>query len=178
MSRAERRITCEVNGRAVEVCVPVRLTLADLLREKVGTTGVHLGCEQGECGACTVLLDAEAVLSCLHLAVQADGRRVTTVEGLAEGGRLTPLQEAFRTCHAVQCGFCTPGMLLAAADLLRRHPDPQEADVRSALVGNLCRCTGYQSIVAAVLLAAGWMRGDVDVPDRPGRETAAGECGS
>ncbi|MFE9956491.1 (2Fe-2S)-binding protein [Micromonospora sp. NPDC005299] len=143
-----------VNGVRREGRVEPRRTLADFLREDLGLTGTHVGCEQGACGACTVLLDGKPVYACLLFAVQARGHEVTTVEGLAAPGELDPVQEAFRRCHAVQCGFCTPGMLLAAHGLLADDPDPDEAGVRAALAGNICRCTGYQSIVAAVRLAA------------------------
>ena len=148
-----------VNGEEHRLEVEPRRLLADVLRDDLGLTGTHLGCEQGACGACTVLLDGEAVRSCLLFAVQAEGAEVTTVEALARGGVLHPLQEAFRDHHALQCGFCTPGMLLAAVDLLARIPAPTAAEVREELSGNLCRCTGYGRIVDAVLDAAGRMRG-------------------
>ncbi|HWH06318.1 MAG TPA: (2Fe-2S)-binding protein [Gaiellaceae bacterium] len=149
---AEARIPVELqlNGSPVSFAAPARRTLADALREELGATGVHLGCEHGVCGACTVLLDGEAVRSCLVLAVQADGCVVETVEGLAEGQVLAPLQQAFHEHHALQCGFCTPGLLLTATALVRHEPDADEARVREALAGNLCRCTGYAPIVAAV----------------------------
>jgi carbon-monoxide dehydrogenase small subunit len=143
-----------VNGQEVERTVEVRRSLADFLREDLDLTGTHLGCEHGVCGACTVLLDGEAVRSCLLLAVQSDGAQLATVEGLAVGEELHPLQEAFRIEHGLQCGFCTPGMLMSALAFLRETPQPTETEVRHALAGNLCRCTGYQSIVAAVLRAA------------------------
>ncbi|MEU0156502.1 (2Fe-2S)-binding protein [Micromonospora fulviviridis] len=143
-----------VNGVRREGRVEPRRTLADFLREDLGLTGTHVGCEQGACGACTVLLDGEPVYACLLFAVQARGHEITTVEGLAAPGELDPVQDAFRRCHALQCGFCTPGMLLAAHGLLADDPDPDDAGVRAALAGNICRCTGYQSIVAAVRLAA------------------------
>jgi carbon-monoxide dehydrogenase small subunit len=163
---SERAVRLEVNGRAVERTVEPRLLLSDFLRHDLGLTGTHVGCEHGVCGACTVLLDGEPARSCLMLAVQADGHHVETVESLsapapsrapsdaAGSPELHPLQEAFRTCHALQCGFCTPGILMTMLAFLREHPDPTEADVRIALSGNLCRCTGYQHIVDAVLLAA------------------------
>ena len=148
-------VAFRVNGERCQALVEPRRTLADCLREDLELTGTHLGCEHGVCGACTVLVDGEAVRSCLLLAVQADGAEVTTIEGLAEGGELGPLQQAFHRCFALQCGFCTPGFLLSAHAFLRRHPTPTREEVRSALSGNLCRCTGYDPIVDAVLLAAG-----------------------
>ncbi len=146
-------VTVEVNGERHRVLVEPRRTLADCLREDLELTGTHLGCEHGVCGACTVLLDGEAVRSCLLLAVQADGCSVTTVEGLAVDGD-HPLQRAFHECFAVQCGFCTPGFLLSAAAFLRDHPSPSREEVRRGLSGNLCRCTGYHAIVDAVVRAA------------------------
>jgi aerobic carbon-monoxide dehydrogenase small subunit len=146
-------ISVTVNGEAHTATVEPRLLLADLLREVLGLRGTHLGCEHGVCGACTILLDGEPVRSCLVLAVQADGREVTTVEGLAGAEGLHPLQEAFREHHALQCGFCTPGFLLTALYLIDGNPDldeRDEKDLREALSGNLCRCTGYQNIVDAV----------------------------
>jgi carbon-monoxide dehydrogenase small subunit len=158
-----RALRLEVNGRRFEREVEPRLLLSDFLRHELGLTGTHVGCEHGVCGVCTVLFDDEPVRSCLMLAVQADGHRVDTVESLAPaadapaaagGAALHPLQEAFRESHALQCGFCTPGILMSMVAFLRDHPDPTEAEVRLALSGNLCRCTGYQHIVDAVLLAA------------------------
>ncbi|MCZ6873197.1 MAG: (2Fe-2S)-binding protein [bacterium] len=143
-----------VNEQEIERTVEVRQSLADFLREELDLTGTHLGCEHGVCGACTILLDGQSVRSCLMLAVQSDGARLTTVEGLADGDQLHPLQAAFHAEHGLQCGFCTPGMLLSALELLRDNDHPSEQQVRVALSGNLCRCTGYQSIVAAVLRAA------------------------
>ncbi len=143
-----------VNGRRYERAVEPRLLLSDFLRQDLGLTGTHVGCEHGVCGACTVLLDGDAVRSCLMLAVQADGHEVTTVEGLAEGDALHPLQQAFHEAHALQCGFCTPGILLSMIPFLRETPAPDERQVREALAGNLCRCTGYQNIIEAVRLAA------------------------
>ena len=152
-------ITMEVNGSPVAVRAEPRKTLADVLREDLGLTGTHLGCEHGACGACTVLVDGRSVRACLMLAVQASGRAVRTVEGLAaEDGTPHPLQEAFSEQHGLQCGFCTPGFLMAADELLRERPGPDEREVREALKGNLCRCTGYVNIVKAVLLAAERMR--------------------
>ncbi|HEX3606267.1 MAG TPA: (2Fe-2S)-binding protein [Candidatus Dormibacteraeota bacterium] len=151
-------LSLRVNGAEHRLEVEPRRLLADVLREDLGLTGTHLGCEQGACGACTVLLDGAAVRSCLLFAVQAEGAEVTTVEALAPGGgELHPLQEAFRDHHALQCGFCTPGMLLAALDLLARSPSPSADEVREELAGNLCRCTGYQRIIAAVLDGAARM---------------------
>jgi aerobic-type carbon monoxide dehydrogenase small subunit (CoxS/CutS family) len=144
-----------VNARAHEIAVESRRTLADVLRHDLGYTGTHLGCEHGICGACTVLLDGLPVRSCLVFGVQADGREVETVEGLESDGRLNPLQEAFSAHHALQCGFCTPGFLMLATAFLRENLDPTEEEVREAMSSNLCRCTGYQGIVEAVLDAAG-----------------------
>lgn len=151
MLTTERTIQVTVNGRQHEQTVPVRLLLSDFLRARLGLTGTHLGCEHGVCGCCTVLLDGEPVRSCLLFAVQAEGHSITTVEGLAPAeGPLHPLQEAFRAEHALQCGFCTPGFLMTLVPFLERHPDPGEEEIREALSGNLCRCTGYQNIVKAV----------------------------
>ena len=145
-----------VNGRRRRVFVEARKTLADTLREDCGLTGTHLGCEHGVCGACTILLDGAAVRSCLLFAVQAEDTEVTTIEGLSPAdGTLSPLQEAFRQCHGLQCGFCTPGFIVSATAFLRDNPHPTEQQVREGLSGNLCRCTGYQGILAAVRLAAG-----------------------
>jgi aerobic-type carbon monoxide dehydrogenase small subunit (CoxS/CutS family) len=152
------RIAVEINGSRYEADVEPRTVLSDFIRHVAGLTGTHVGCEHGVCGACTVQLDGETVRSCLMLAVQADGRSVLTVEGLAADGEpLHPLQRTFHEHHALQCGFCTPGFLLAAEALLRERPDPTEREVREALAGNLCRCTGYEGIVEAVLDVA---RGD------------------
>jgi len=149
-----RKIALTVNGKQYEAEVEVRLTLADFLRHTLGLTGTHLGCEHGVCGACTVVLDGEAVRSCLLLAPQADGAEITTVEGLARGTELHPLQKAFQDQHALQCGFCTPGFLMTAFAFLKEIPKPTEAEAREAISGNLCRCTGYQPIVRAILQAA------------------------
>ncbi len=147
-------VSALVNGRPRTFVVEARTSLADALRDALELKGTHLGCEQGVCGACTVLLDGRPVRSCLMLAVQADGHEVTTVEGLAgPGGELSPLQESFWENHGFQCGFCTPGILLAATALIADNPHPSEDDVRGALSGNLCRCTGYEDIVKAVLAA-------------------------
>jgi len=147
-------VTITVNGIVREAQVEPRTTLVDFLRDTLKLTGTHIGCEHGVCGACSVLLDGEPVRSCCMFAVQADGRWVTTVEGLApERGKLSGLQDAFCEKHALQCGYCTPGMLIACHALLARHPKPDEAQVREAISGNLCRCTGYQQIIDAVLHA-------------------------
>ncbi len=143
-----------VNGQAVSAEVEPRVTLADFLRDELGLTGTKLGCEHGVCGACTVLVDGAAVRSCLMLAVQAEGADVLTIEGLSHNG-LHPVQEAFWEHHGLQCGFCTPGMVLTAYAFLQERPDPSDEEIREALAGNLCRCTGYQNIVAAVRAAAG-----------------------
>ncbi len=150
------KIGITVNGNKSEREVEPRLLLSDFLRHDLGLTGTHVGCEHGVCGACTVLLDGEPVRSCLLLAVQADGHEVATVESLSGDGpdRLNPLQEAFRDCHGLQCGFCTPGFLMTLLPFLDENPDPSEPEIRAAISGNLCRCTGYQHIVDAVLLAA------------------------
>jgi carbon-monoxide dehydrogenase small subunit len=147
-------IELNVNGSARAADADVRTTLADFLREHLGLTGTHLGCEHGVCGACTVLLDGAAVRSCLMLAVQARDHDVVTVEGLADGDRLHPVQDAFWESHGFQCGFCTPGFVMSTVALLRENPDADEDEIRETLSGNVCRCTGYQSIVEGVLLAA------------------------
>lgn len=151
-------ITCVINGKTVEQEVPVRMTLGDFLRHEVGLTGTHLGCEHGVCGACTVLLDGRSARSCLTLAVQVDGMKVTTVEGLGSRENLSPLQQAFMDEHGLQCGFCTPGMLTTLTELLEQNASPTEEEVRLAISGNLCRCTGYENIVRAALTAARIMR--------------------
>ena len=151
-------ISFTVNGDERAIAVEPRRTLADALREDCGLTGTHLGCEHGVCGACTVLLDDAPVRSCLIFAVQAEGARVRTVEGLADGDKLHPLQQAFWDHHGLQCGFCTPGFLMLAVGVLERHPDIGEAELREALSSNLCRCTGYQNILKSVLAAAAQMR--------------------
>ena len=157
---AEIAVTVTVNGRAYTERVAPRLLLSDFLRHRLGLTGTHVGCEHGVCGACTVLVDGAAVRACLLLAVQADGTAITTVEGLApDGERLHPIQQAFREMHGLQCGFCTPGILLSVVELLRDTPHPDDAAIRQGLAGNLCRCTGYQNIVRAVRRAAELMGG-------------------
>jgi carbon-monoxide dehydrogenase small subunit len=150
-----------VNGRPFTAAVESRVTLADFLRENCGLTGTHLGCEHGACGACTVLLDGQAVRSCLIFAVQVDGQDVTTVEGIAApDGTLSPVQAALRDCHGLQCGFCTPGFVTSITALLRDNPDPSDEEIREGLSGNFCRCTGYQGIVNAVRLAANVSNGE------------------
>jgi len=148
-------LVLRVNGEERETLVESRRSLADCLREDLELTGTHVGCEHGVCGACTVLVEGRPIRSCLMLAVQAQGAAVTTVEGLAEGDRLSSLQEAFHDCFALQCGFCTPGFLVLATAFLRDHPAPSREQVRRALSSNLCRCTGYQNIVGAVVRAGG-----------------------
>jgi aerobic carbon-monoxide dehydrogenase small subunit len=167
MSRA--RVSVEVNGTRYEREVEPRLLLVHFLRDELGLTGTHVGCDTSNCGACTVHLDGDAVKSCTVLAVQADGGSVTTIEGMGSEDDLHPLQEAFWEHHGLQCGYCTPGMIMAAADLLVKNPEPSEHDVREALAGNLCRCTGYHNIVKAVLAAAKAPReGDAEPPPPPG----------
>ena len=149
-----RPVTLTVNGKRHSGSAEPRKLLADFIREDLGLTGTHLGCEHGVCGACTILLNGEAARSCIMFAVQANGATITTVEGLADGDTLHPLQQAFHEHHGLQCGFCTPGMLITLTEFLRDNPDPSEQEVRIAISGNLCRCTGYQGIVAAALDAA------------------------
>ena len=155
-----RRVALKVNGREYEREVETRLNLADFLRHELELTGTHVGCEHGVCGACTVLVDGRTARSCLMLAVQAAGREITTVEGLGTPEDLHPLQAAFWEHHGLQCGFCTPGMLMTLVEFLRDNPSPGEAEVREAISGNLCRCTGYQAIVEATLDAAAKLRTD------------------
>jgi aerobic-type carbon monoxide dehydrogenase small subunit (CoxS/CutS family) len=177
-----RRFEVTVNGRKVEREVEPRLLLSDFLRHDLGLTGTHVGCEHGVCGACTVLVDGAAVRSCLMLAVQADGKELRTVEGLAEaapigGGeeRLHPLQDAFWQAHALQCGFCTAGILMTLVPFLEEHPDPDEAAIRRALSGNLCRCTGYQHIVQAVKIAADRIAADQVAADQVAADQVAAQ---
>ncbi len=151
---AKHTISLIINGSEEHLDVPSQMTLLHALREQLGFTGTKNGCEAGECGACTVLVNGDPVNSCLILAVECDGKEITTMEGLTAPGGLTPLQQAFVDLNAVQCGFCTPGMLIAATALLARNPDPTEEEIQAALVGNLCRCTGYQRIIDAVQKAA------------------------
>jgi carbon-monoxide dehydrogenase small subunit len=150
----KQAIQVTINGRRYEEEVEPRMLLAHFLRETIGLTGTHVGCVIGECGACSVLLDGKVVKSCLHFAVQADGREITTIEGLAKDGELNPVQEAFVKNYAFQCGYCTPGMVMTSQALLKRNPNPTEAEIRKALAGNLCMCTGYVQIVDAVKEAA------------------------
>ena len=151
-------ISLKVNEKSHAVDVEPRTLLVELLREHLRLTGTHVGCDTSQCGACTVWVDGKAIKSCTMLAVEADGRAVTTIEGLATNGGLHPMQAAFNTCHGLQCGFCTPGMVMSATELVKRNPEPSEGDVRHWLEGNLCRCTGYHNIVKAVLAAAETMR--------------------
>jgi carbon-monoxide dehydrogenase small subunit len=150
----KQAIQVTINGRRYEEEVEPRMLLAHFLRETIGLTGTHVGCVIGECGACSVLLNGKVVKSCLHFAVQADGREITTIEGLAKDGELNPVQEAFVKNYAFQCGYCTPGMVMTSQALLKRNPNPTEAEIRKALAGNLCMCTGYVQIVDAVKEAA------------------------
>lgn len=157
---SQHTIEVTVNGEQVHATVPARRMLSDFLRDDLHLTGTKRGCETGTCGACSVLVDGHVIKSCLGLAVHADGKQVTTVEGLAEGQQLHPLQEAFLQCGGLQCGYCTPGFLMASRALLSKNPSPTEAQVREGLSGNLCRCTGYSQIVESVLAAAEKMRGN------------------
>ena len=147
-----------VNGKPVRADVDARTLLVDFIRNNLALTGTHVGCDTGQCGACTVLIDGHAVKACTILAAQAEGAKVTTIEGLATNGELHPMQAAFKECHGLQCGFCTPGMVMSAIDLVQRHPNPDEKTIRAELEGNLCRCTGYQNIVKAVAQGAAAMR--------------------
>ena len=150
----KQTIRVNINGRLYQEDVEPRILLSHFLRENIGLTGTHVGCVVGECGACSVLLDGKVIKSCLHFAVQTDGREVTTIEGLAKNGELNPIQEAFVKHYALQCGYCTPGMVMTSHALLRSNPDPSEVEIRKALAGNLCMCTGYVQIVEAVKDAA------------------------
>jgi aerobic carbon-monoxide dehydrogenase small subunit len=155
----KKQITLTVNGAQYQLDVPPRLLLVDLIRDVLKLTGTHQGCTfEGVCGACTVLLNNEAIKSCMMLAVQADGQDITTVEGLVSDGELHPLQKAFKEHHGLQCGFCTSGMLMNAVEFLQQNPDPSEQEIRQALIGNICRCTGYQNIVVAIKAAAKQLR--------------------
>ena len=171
------KVTISVNGQRRSANIEPRLLLAHFLRQGLKLTGTHTGCDTTNCGACTVLMDGKPVKSCTVLAVQADGREVTTVEGMASGSELDPVQEGFKDEHALQCGFCTPGMMLSARALLNENPNPSEDEVRFALSGNLCRCTGYQNIVKAVLWAAAKERGD-DPTEAVERSTASDQNGA
>ena len=153
------RVSVTVNGVAREAEVEPRTLLVYFLRESLGLTGTNVGCDTSSCGSCTVLLDGESVKSCTLLAVQAEGREVTTIEGIADDGQMHPIQDAFHRNHGLQCGYCTPGMIMAAASFLQENPNPTDEQVRESLEGNLCRCTGYQNIVKAILDAAGTMSG-------------------
>ena len=153
------QVSITINGKTYKNDVEPRLLLVHYIRDVLGLTGTHIGCDTSQCGACTVLIDGEAVKSCTVFAVQANGANLTTVEGLAKNGELHPIQEGFWEEHGLQCGFCTPGMLLTSIQLLERNPNPSEAEIRHALEGNLCRCTGYQNIVRAVQSAAAAMSG-------------------
>ena len=147
-------ISMVVNGKPVRADVPPNMLLAEFLRQKLGLTGTHVGCDTSQCGACTVHMNGNSVKSCTTLAVQADGAHVTTIEGLSSGTDLHPVQAAFREAHGLQCGFCTPGMIMSSADLLQKNPNPSEPEIRTWLKGNICRCTGYHNIVKAVEMAA------------------------
>jgi aerobic carbon-monoxide dehydrogenase small subunit len=160
----ELHVTLEVNGEPREVDVEPRRLLVQVLRDDLGLTGTHVGCDTSQCGACTVHVDGKAVKSCTMLAVQADGTNVTTIEGMGDIARLHPLQQAFWDKHGLQCGFCTPGMIMAAADLLKHNSDPTDIEIRHAIEGNICRCTGYHNIVAAVREAARAMRDGAMAP--------------
>ncbi len=161
---AELHVALEVNGEPREVDVEPRRLLVQMLREDLGLTGTHVGCDTSQCGACTVQVDGKAIKSCTMLAVQADGASVVTIEGMSDGISLHPIQEAFWAKHGLQCGFCTPGMIMAAADLLARDSDPTETEIRHAIEGNICRCTGYHNIVVAVREAARLMREPAGAP--------------
>ena len=162
-----RRIRLKVNGKPYEAVVEPRTTLVDLLRGELALTGTHVGCEHGVCGACTVLWNGKAVRSCIMLAVQADGSELTTVEGLSPDGHLHPIQQAFMEAHGLQCGFCTPGFLMSVYELLQRTPNPSDDEIKETLGGHICRCTGYQSIMSAVRLAAQKLSGTA--PSHAGR---------
>ena len=153
-----KEITVHVNGTAYTKEVPVRLLLVHLLRDELDLTGTHIGCDTTHCGACTVLIDGKSIKSCTYLAVQADGKEIKTIEGMAAGGSMHPLQEGFHMEHGLQCGFCTPGMIMRASELLEKNPNPTEEEIRWGISGNLCRCTGYQNIVSAIQYAAEKMK--------------------
>ena len=160
MIETSRRVTVDVNGTAYEREVEARRLLVHFIRDDLDLTGTHIGCDTGNCGACSVTVDGLLVKSCMMLAIQADGARIRTVEGMAPDDELTPLQQAFTEYHALQCGYCTPGMLVSATALLERNPRPSEAEIRRALQGNICRCTGYWNIIKAVKAASGQEVGD------------------
>jgi carbon-monoxide dehydrogenase small subunit len=167
------RINLVVDGMRVADDVEPRMLLVQYLRERLGKTGTVIGCDTSNCGACTVHLDGQSVKSCNVLAVQADGHEVTTIEGLAQGDRLHPVQEAFRECHGLQCGYCTPGMIMQAVDLLNHNPHPSEEEIRFGLEGNLCRCTGYHNIVRAVQFASGQLVAAAETPGATEEATPA-----
>jgi aerobic-type carbon monoxide dehydrogenase small subunit (CoxS/CutS family) len=169
----KREITLTVNGRSSTVSVEPRKLLVDVLREDLGLTGTHIGCEHGVCGTCTVLLDDRSIRSCITFAVQADGAKIRTVEGLANGADLHPLQDEFWDKQGLQCGYCTPGMLMRACEIIEQNPDPSPEQVREGIASNLCRCTGYQFIVEAVCAAADRMRGAEQRPDQATTSTEA-----
>ena len=152
------QVAMTVNGKAERADIDSRTLLVEFIRNNLALTGTHVGCDTGQCGACTVLVDGKAVKACTILAVQAEAAKVTTIEGLANNGEMHPMQAAFKECHGLQCGFCTPGMVMSAIDLVQRHPNADEATIRTELEGNLCRCTGYQNIVKAVAQGAAAMR--------------------
>jgi aerobic-type carbon monoxide dehydrogenase small subunit (CoxS/CutS family) len=164
-------VTVTINGRSRSAFVPARTLLSDFIRHTLALPGTHVGCEHGVCGACTVLIDGVATRSCLTFAVQADGTAITTIEGLAKGGEMSPLQHAFWEEHGLQCGFCTPGMLMVAEELLKQNPNPTDADIREAIAGNLCRCTGYEYIIAAIRSAAAKLRGEAAAPAHHAKAT-------
>jgi carbon-monoxide dehydrogenase small subunit len=172
------RVSLVVNGQRRSVDVEPRRLLVQVLREDLGLTGTHVGCDTSQCGSCTVLMDGDAVKSCTVLAVQADGSDVTTIEGLTPAEGLHPIQAAFREKHGLQCGFCTPGMIMTAAHLLAENPDPSDGEIRHALTGNYCRCTGYHNIVAAIRLAAGEMRAGAGAGEGGVTEPAMAEAGA
>jgi carbon-monoxide dehydrogenase small subunit len=162
-----RQVRLTVNGARYEAFVEPRMTLVDLLRGELGLTGTHVGCEHGVCGACTILLEGQAVRSCIMLAVQADGATLMTVEGLSQEGRLHPIQEAFMEEHGLQCGFCTPGFLMSVYELLQHNQNPSDEEIKDSLGGEICRCTGYQAILGSVRLAATKLRGTTE-PSKTG----------
>jgi carbon-monoxide dehydrogenase small subunit len=155
MTMTTTQLTLKINGQSKSLDIDPRTLLVQLIRDHLGLTGTHVGCDTAQCGACTVHVDGRAVKSCSILALQADGAEVTTIEGLATGDELHPMQQAFRDCHGLQCGYCTPGMVMSAIQLLKHNPKPTEQEIREGLEGNICRCTGYQNIVKAVQQAAG-----------------------
>ena len=171
----QKTVSLTVNGKPVSATVEGRTLLVQLLREQLGLTGTHVGCDTSQCGACVVHVDGEAVKACTLLAVQAEGRSVLTIEGVATGDTLHPMQEAFRNNHALQCGFCTPGMVMSALDLVKNNPNPTEREVREYLEGNLCRCTGYHNIVLAIVEGAAVMRGEAPPPKPMERPRSRGD---